>query len=175
MMRYFINDILINYSCSEMIMNNYNVCESAVYFLLVFIDGQWRFKIGKAENFFNRMKTLNNQFNIGVNRFVYSNYEIPKILPIAVFFTDSIKITKDIEKTIKNLYYKDLCGVYDNQMHKSREIYDIKSEIYDKIMELTIKYSKECKIFCSDKIECRDNDIIYFDDETDNSFTLNTN
>ena len=175
MMRYFINDVLINYSCSEMIMNNYNVCESAVYFLLVFIDGQWRFKIGKAENFINRMKTLNNQFNIGVNRFLYSNYKIPKILPIAVFFTDSIKLTKEIEKTIKYMFYKDLSRVYDNQLHQSREIYDINSEIYDKIMEFTRKYSNQCKIFCSDKFECYDNDIIYFDNDTETAFNLNTN
>jgi len=156
-----------------MIMNNFDIYDSAVYFLLIFIDGEWRFKIGKGENFFNRMKTLNSQFKVGVNYFFDENYEIPKIIPIAVFFTDSIKLTKEIETGIKYMFYKDLSGISDYQGHISREIYNINYKIYDQIMIFVNKYNKNCNIFSSNRFNFeKDNTIYYYDEEQDIGFYL---
>ena len=136
------------------------------YLVAMYMGREWTLKVGQTKNFYNRIKQLNNQYEIRGDVLYNYSYDIPRIIPLIVYFTNDIYEMDIIEKVTKN--FMNNYNLLTNQTHrfggKMTEVGKISSEIYD----LFVNFSNKCSngvLWESTRYELDD----------DNTFSYNLN
>ena len=99
-----------------------------VYFVAIFIDGEWYMKIGYTTNFRDRIKSLNEEYKIHMDNFYDDKNKIPKIIPLLLCYSEQEGIGRTIERKIKK--------VITPSIYKKKEVFDFSADNYDTIFDI---------------------------------------
>jgi hypothetical protein len=103
------------------------------YLVAMYMGGEWVLKVGQTKNFYNRIKQLNNQYEIQGDVLYNYSYDIPRIIPLVVYFTNDIYEMDIIEKVVKKFMndYNLLTSQYHRFGGTMTEVSNISSDVYD--------------------------------------------
>ena len=149
-----------------------------VYLIALFINDKWVLKIGRTQNLSARFVSLNNpKWSLYLDKYFNPSYLVPKILPLALFFTNDILTWSNMETSIKKIMLENNLLMKDTDKFgsKSEEITaDINSELYDLVLaefrsKDNVGYTWESEMYVVND----DNIIGYKFDENEEPFWLN--
>lgn len=108
----------------------------ATYLVAMNMGGEWVLKVGHTFNFYKRVKQLNNDYEIQGDVFFNYSYEIPRIIPLVVFFTSDIGDMTYIENKTK--YFMHDSKNLTRQTHrfggKMTEVSNLSGKVYDEFV-----------------------------------------
>lgn len=157
--------------CDNIIMSEINdeISDTHIggaYLVAMYMGGEWVLKVGQTKNFYNRIKQLNNQYEIRGDVLYNYSYDIPRIIPLVVYFTNDIYEMDVIERVTKS--FMNNYNLLTNQTHrfggKMTEVSKMSSDVYD----LFVNFCNKCTNGSMWESEC-------YELDDNNTFSYNVN